>query len=92
MATVYGISGLPEAEAYLKHPVLGPRLEDCTTLMLNHSEIHITNILGTPDDFKFRSCMTLFSLVSDDRSVFHDAIRDFFKGTRDPKTLMLLEK
>lgn len=92
MAKNFAIRNLDEARAYLSHPILGSRLEDCTAMMLDHSQQHITSILGTPDDYKFRSAMTLFSLVADSDSVFHEALDVFFHGKRDPKTLELLHQ
>ena len=60
MAQRYAISSLREAEAYLKHPVLGPRLRECTRLMLRIEGKSAHDILGSPDDLKFHSSLTLF--------------------------------
>ena len=76
----FSIRSLDEAKAYLGQPVLGSRLEDCTDMVLDHSGKHITNILGTPDDYKFRSSMTLFSLISPRESIYHQALATFFNG------------
>src|SRR5215467_13288196 len=65
MAQRYAIGSRAEAEAYLAHPVLGPRLIECTRLVLAVTGKTIRAILGSPDDLKFRSSMTLFDAVSD---------------------------
>ncbi len=87
----YAISGLQEADAYLTHPVLGPRLELCTTVVTNHIGTSVRKIFGYPDDLKFRSSMTLFLQVSSPDSVFSDALRKYFDGP-DGGTLALLEQ
>ncbi len=75
MAHRYGISSQAEAEAYLRHPVLGPRLRHCTDLV-NRTEAHsIDEIFGYPDNLKFRSCMTLFASATPDNAIFTQALR-----------------
>ena len=64
MAQRFAIGSHAEAVAYLEHDLLGPRLVECTRLVLAASEKTITDILGSPDDMKFRSSMTLFDAVS----------------------------
>src|SRR3954463_10902527 len=64
MAHRYGIASQAEAEAYLRHPMLGPRLRECTRLVNEVEGRTIHQIFGSPDDLKFRSCMTLFSLAT----------------------------
>jgi uncharacterized protein (DUF1810 family) len=86
MAEKYGIGSRAEAEAYLQHPVLGPRLRECTDLVNAIHNKPIEEILGYPDDLKFRSSMTLFSMVADDKSVFRTALEKYFKGEADRKT------
>ena len=87
MATTFGIASRQEAEAYLNHPVLGARLRECTRLVNLVEERSITQILGYPDDLKFRSSMTLFAHVASDDPVFSDALEKFFGGEADPLTL-----
>ena len=70
MATKYGISCQAEAEAYLGHPVLGPRLRECTRLVNRIEDRSIDEIFGSPDNVKFRSCMDLFASVAGDYSEF----------------------
>lgn len=90
MAERYAIGSHAEAEAYLRHPVLGPRLVECTQLMLQHEGTSANAILGSPDDMKFRSCMTLFAAVSEKGSPFERALAVFYGGNRDEKTVALL--
>tara|TARA_R110002020_G_scaffold61951_13_gene166319 strand:- start:1157 stop:1588 length:432 start_codon:yes stop_codon:yes gene_type:complete len=90
MAERYAIGSRAEAEAYLRHPVLGPRLVECTQLMLQHEGTSANAILGSPDDMKFRSCMTLFAAVSEKGSPFERALAVFYGGQRDEKTVARL--
>jgi uncharacterized protein (DUF1810 family) len=78
-----------EAAAYLEHDLLGPRLLECTRLVLAASEKTITDILGSPDDMKFRSCMTLFDAVSE-QEIFAEAIAAFYPEGKDRTTLEIL--
>lgn len=89
MSQRYAIGSRAEAEAYLAHPVLGPRLIECTRLVLAIGGRTINAILGAPDDSKFRSSMTLFGAVSDE-PVFDDALAKYFAGERDGATLEIL--
>ncbi|WFU68928.1 DUF1810 domain-containing protein [Bradyrhizobium sp. CB2312] len=91
MSQRYAIGSRAEAEAYLAHPTLGPRLIDCTRLVLAVEGRTINAILGAPDDAKFRSSMTLFGAVSD-QPVFGEALRRYFAGERDGATLEILSK
>ena len=90
MASAFGISSRKEAEAYLDHPVLGPRLRECTRLVNLVEGRAIAQILGYPDDLKFRSPMTLFASVASDNRVFKDALRKYFESEPDPLTLQRL--
>ncbi|MDI3560458.1 DUF1810 domain-containing protein [Bradyrhizobium sp. Arg816] len=91
MSQRYAIGSRGEARAYLAHPVLGPRLIECTTLVLAVEGRTINAILGAPDDSKFRSSMTLFGAVSDE-PVFDQALARYFAGERDNATLEMLAK
>ena len=86
-ARFYAIRSLQEAVAYLGHPVLGPRLLECTQLVTQVAGKDIYAILGSPDDMKFRSCMTLFERAATDKRPFEDALQKYFNGERDPLTL-----
>jgi len=90
MADRYGIASLAEARAYLVHPLLGPRLQECTRLVLQLQERGLHDIFGSPDDLKFRSCMTLFAQAAEGRNVFDEALRCCCDGRGDAATLHLL--
>ena len=92
MARRYAISSRSEASAYLDHPVLGPRLRECTRLVNAIEGRSAHEIFGSPDDVKFRSCMTLFAEVTVDNDAFDAALRRFFDGERDPATLARLRQ
>ena len=83
----FAISCLNEAEAYLKHPLLGPRLRECTQLVNLVEGAAIDRILGYPDDLKFRSSMTLFAKATSDNRVFNEALSKYFGGEPDQATL-----
>lgn len=87
----YGIGSLDEARAYLEHPLLGPRLNEVTRLMLETRGRSLNEILGSPDDMKFRSSMTLFARAAGAESVFAEALNALCAGQQDEKTLALLE-
>jgi uncharacterized protein (DUF1810 family) len=74
MAYKYGIASQAEAEAYLRHPVLGPRLRECTGLVNQTAGTSIDEVFGYPDNLKFRSCMTLFASATPDNAVFLKAL------------------
>ncbi|MEJ8839188.1 DUF1810 domain-containing protein [Ramlibacter sp. AN1133] len=88
-AQFYGIASLDEARAYLAHPVLGPRLRECCALMLAVPGKSAHEILGSPDDVKFRSCLTLFSLAAPEEAVFRQGLARFYGGEPDPRTVAL---
>jgi uncharacterized protein (DUF1810 family) len=89
MARRFALASSEEAAAYLDHGVLGRRLLECTALVNAIADKTIREILGSPDDLKFCSSMTLFAAVSPDPE-FATAIAKFCGGTPDPKTLQLL--
>ncbi len=89
MAHRFGLGSLAEAQAYLAHPVLGPRLQECAGLLLTHRGRTARQILGQPDDLKVRSSMTLFSR-SGGGAVFTEVLAAFYDGQADPATLRLL--
>lgn len=90
MAARYAIGSLDEARAYLEHPVLGPRLIECTELVNQVEGRSIGEIFGYPDDLKFRSSMTLFDLAEPGHDGFGKALEKYFDGERDAKTAGLL--
>jgi uncharacterized protein (DUF1810 family) len=90
MARRYAISSLAEAEAYVRHPLLGPRLRESTQLVNLVKERSIEEIFGYPDYLKFRSSISLFAHATSDNDVFVKALRRYFGGDADPQTLQLL--
>jgi uncharacterized protein (DUF1810 family) len=90
MARRYALASRDEAQAYLQHAVLGARLLECTALVLAVQGRTANDIFGSPDDIKFRSCMTLFAEVGDPSGAFRDALRRYFDGKPDGRTLALL--
>ena len=87
LAAEFAISSRQEAEAYLKHPVLGSRLTECTRLVNLIDGRPIDQIFCYPDYLKFRSCMTLFAHSTEDNQLFDDAVRKFLAGDHDAATL-----
>jgi uncharacterized protein (DUF1810 family) len=90
MAQQFAIASLDEAKAYLQHPLLGPRLRECTQLVLNVEGRGAEEIFGYPDYLKFRSCMTLFLTAATDNTIFKDALLKYFDGKPDQATLDIL--
>jgi uncharacterized protein (DUF1810 family) len=90
LANKFAISSREEAEAYLKHLILGPRLRECTKLVTLVEGRLIEEILGYIDSMKFRSSMTLFVHATSDNEVFKDALQKYFGGECDRLTLDLL--
>ena len=86
----YSIKSVAEAKAYLDHPLLGPRLLECAEAVVRVEGRSATEIFGSPDDLKLRSCATLFACVSPRDSVFDRLLRKYYRGGRDGKTLQLL--
>jgi uncharacterized protein (DUF1810 family) len=86
-ARKFAISSRGEAEAYLKDPILGPRLRECTNLVNLVEGRSIEHIFGYPDYLKFRSCMTLFAQAAADNEVFLRALQKYFGGQSDRRTL-----
>jgi uncharacterized protein (DUF1810 family) len=89
-ALFYGIHSLDEARAYYAHPLLGPRLKGCTATVLESAARSLHEIFGSPDDMKFRSCMTLFEAAAPEAEVFGQALERWCSGERDPATLRLI--
>jgi uncharacterized protein (DUF1810 family) len=91
-ARFYGINSLEEAGAYAAHPLLGPRLMLCTRTVLESPAHSLHDIFGSPDDMKFRSCMTLFETTAVARAdpVFGLALERWCAGERDLRTLQLI--
>ena len=92
MAARYGIASLDEARAYLAHPLLGPRLRECCALLLQVDGRSANQVLGSPDDLKFRSCLTLFAIAAPQEPVFRQALDKYYGGEPDPRTTSALGK
>jgi uncharacterized protein (DUF1810 family) len=92
-AKFYGIESLEEAQRYAVHPVLGPRLVACTEAALAHAgrSASASAIFGSPDDLKFRSCMTLFARAAPEQPLFRKALAAFYDG-EDPLTAQWLKR
>jgi uncharacterized protein (DUF1810 family) len=86
----YAIKSMAEAKAYLRHPLLGPRLLECAEAAIGVEAQCASEVFGSPDDMKLRSCATLFACVSPAGSVFERLLDKYFRGERDDKTLRLL--
>lgn len=86
----YGLSGIAEAAAYLRHPVLGARLQEAIQAMLVHGATPAATILGELDAIKLRSCLTLFHLAAPEEPLFTEALQRYFAGQLDPSTLRLV--
>jgi len=93
MAQHYAIRDLDQARRYLADSILGPRLREVVRLMMSHKTKSALEILGSPDDLKFRSCLTLFRQAASeesDRVLLTDAFDQFYRGEADGRTLELL--
>ena len=91
-AAHYGIASLDEARAYLAHDVLGPRLAECTRLVLAIDGRSVEDIFGWPDNLKVRSSMTLFAHATDDNADFRGVLDKFYGGEEDPATVERLSQ
>ena len=90
VAKHYAIKSAEEALTYWQHPVLGPRLVTCVKLVLAQPNTMARDVFGSPDDLKFKSCLTLFGHVAPEETVFKQALTRFFAGKPDEATLKLL--
>lgn len=90
MAERYAIRHITEANAYLEHDLLGSRLIECCATILRIDGRRIEDIMGSPDDIKLRSSMTLFKAVSSSGSVFEDVLNKFYNGFEDARTIEFL--
>jgi len=88
----FGVASLQEAAAYLKHPVLGPRLIECIQLVNAVEGRSAEDIFGYIDAMKFRSSMTLFAQATPDHQIFTDALQKYFAGEFDPLTIEYLRR
>ncbi|MFP1132998.1 DUF1810 domain-containing protein [Asticcacaulis sp. W401b] len=93
MAKHFGIAGLPEAQAYLAHPILSEHLQRCTQLAIDAPTATLNALFGSPDDLKFKSSMTLFDIAANGQAfIFQEALDRWCGGAADERTLALLAK
>jgi uncharacterized protein (DUF1810 family) len=92
MATRYAIRSRAEATAYLEHPVLGPRLQQCAKALLAIEDKTAEEVMGYPDWMKLKSSMTLFAEVAGPRSPFKEVLDRYFAGEHDTRTLEFLTR
>ncbi|HEY6809811.1 MAG TPA: DUF1810 domain-containing protein [Propionibacteriaceae bacterium] len=85
MAQAFAISDLAEAQAYLRHPMLGPRLVECAGIVASHRGLTAEQIFGGIDSIKLRSSMTLFAHADPEQPVFRQVIDQYYDGP-DPET------
>lgn len=91
MSITYSIKSIEEAKAYFNHDVLGKRLIKITEAFYEINNKSAFEILGTPDDFKLKSCMTLFDAIQDETDLFDKVLNKYFSGDRCQKTIQLLK-
>ena len=87
MSRRYAIASLEEARAYLAHPVLGARLHECVSILLDLDGLSAHAIFGSPDDMKLHSSLTLFAQAAPDEPLFRQALERYFAGRPDQATL-----
>ena len=92
MSIKYSISSLLEAEEYLKHPVLGSRIKECSRIIFTLDGHSAKQIFGSIDELKFRSSMTLFNYVQHNENIFELILDKYYKGLQDNRTLEILSK
>ena len=86
----YGIKDLNEARAFINDPYLGGNLKKISMALLELEENNVVTIFGKPDDIKLKSCMTLFSCISEDGSIFHKVLEKYFGGRQCKRTLSII--
>ncbi len=87
MAQAYAIASVAEAQAYLAHPILGPRLIECAKAVVGHQRRSAEEIFGGIDAVKWRSSMTLFAAADPEQPVFPPVLAQYFDGKPDPETV-----
>ncbi|MBI1365085.1 MAG: DUF1810 family protein [Alphaproteobacteria bacterium] len=86
----FGLTGLEEARDYAAHPILGARLRECVAIANSLDNCSARELFGSPNDAKFRSCLTLF-LRATGEAVFRQALEKYYAGGEDPLTIRELE-
>ena len=90
MAQRYAIREIEEADEYLRHPILGSRLIEISSALLQLQTNDAYQVFGSPDNMKLKSSMTLFASVPTGNDVFKKVLEKFFRGQRDEATLKVL--
>ncbi len=90
MSRRYALPGLADARAYLAHPVLGPRLLECARLLTGHADRTAHRVMGSPDDVKLRSSMTLFARAAPDEPLLRQVLDQWYPEGEDPETVRRL--
>ena len=90
IAKLYSIKSLEEGRAYLKHPLLGPRLTDACEILLSLKDASMDEVMGFPDDLKLLSSMTLFEALSGSNSIYTKIIEVYFDDERDEGSLAII--
>jgi uncharacterized protein (DUF1810 family) len=90
MSREFGISSVAEAQAYLRHPVLGPRLRECARILMGIEGKSATEILGGIDAMKLRSSMTLFMSAEPEEPIFREVLAKYYHGSADHETTVRL--
>jgi len=91
-AKYYSIKTIEEAKEYLAHPILGARLLECASIILEIENKTADDIFGYPDNAKLKSSMTLFNFISPEHKEFADVLKKYFAGEQDEKTIAILQK
>ena len=91
-AQYYAIRDLQEAKDYLQHPVLGPRLKEISSALLELEGLSASEIFGYPDDLKLRSSMTLFRMADLDCPIFLEVLEKYYNGEPDFRPVELAAK
>ena len=92
IAKLYSIKSLEEGRAYLKHPLLGPRLTEACQILLSLKDASMDEVMGFPDDLKLLSSMTLFESIADTNSIFTKIIEFYYDDERDSSSLEIIKK
>ncbi len=91
-AKYYSIKSIDETKQYLAHPILGKRLLECSSILLNINGKTVEEILGYPDNLKLKSCITLFKFVYPENKIFTDVLNKYFADEEDYRTISILQK
>jgi uncharacterized protein (DUF1810 family) len=91
IAKLYSIKSLEEGRAYLKHPLLGPRLVEACEILISLKDASMDEVMGFPDDLKLLSSMTLFEALSDSSFVFTKIIEIYFDDERDKNSIEIIK-